>query len=124
MLTSAPPEQGSLVDVRQRRFVVLEVQQSTLPLDPLRKGNASPQHLLTLASVDDTLGEELQIIWEIEPGARAVEKGDLPRPTGFDDPRRLAAFLDAVRWGAASSADVRALQSPFRSGIEIEDYQL
>lgn len=120
----APPEQGSLVDVRQRRFVVVEVQQSTLPTDPLRQGTALPQHLLTLASVDDALGEELQIIWEIEPGARAVEKGDLPTPVGFDDPRRLDAFLDAVRWGATSSADVRALQSPFRSGIEIEDYQL
>ncbi|HEU5378726.1 MAG TPA: hypothetical protein VFV38_25165, partial [Ktedonobacteraceae bacterium] len=96
MPISAPPEQGSLVDVRQRRFVVVEVQQSTLPTDPLRKGNDLPQHLLTLASVDDALGEELQIIWEIEPGARAVEKGDLPTPTGFDDPRRLDAFLDAV----------------------------
>src|SRR5438034_1878789 len=37
---------------------------------------------------------------------------------------RLDAFLHAVRWGAISSADVRSLQSPFRSGIEIEDYQL
>jgi len=27
-------------------------------------------------------------------------------------------------WGAIASADVRTLQSPFRSGIEIEDYQL
>src|SRR5207253_8673422 len=40
------------------------------------------------------------------------------------DPERLDAFLDAVRWGAVSSADVRALQAPFRSGITIEDYQL
>jgi SNF2 family DNA or RNA helicase len=48
----------------------------------------------------------------------------LPAPTGFDSPRRLSAFLDAVRWGAASSADPRAIQSPFRSGITIEDYQL
>ena len=36
----------------------------------------------------------------------------------------LDAFLDAVRWGVVSSKDVNALQSPFRSGIEIEDYQL
>src|SRR5439155_9824992 len=45
-------------------------------------------------------------------------------PTGFDAPDRLDAFLDAVRWGAASTADVRSIQVPFRSGIEIEDYQL
>ena len=43
---------------------------------------------------------------------------------GFDKPARLEAFLDAVRWGAASIADTRQLQSPFRSGIEIESYQL
>jgi len=29
-----------------------------------------------------------------------------------------------VRWGSASTADIRSIQSPFRSGIDIEDYQL
>ena len=29
-----------------------------------------------------------------------------------------------MRWGAVSQADDRALQAPFRSGIEIDDYQL
>ena len=29
-----------------------------------------------------------------------------------------------MRWGAVTSADQRALQAPFRSGITIEDYQL
>ncbi|MCF3583335.1 SNF2-related protein [Planktothrix agardhii 1811] len=29
-----------------------------------------------------------------------------------------------MRWGASSSADVRSVQSPFRSGVDIEDYQL
>jgi hypothetical protein len=28
-----------------------------------------------------------------------------------------------VRWGAASTADVRSIQAPFSSGIEIEDCQ-
>lgn len=55
---------------------------------------------------------------------RALEKGALPEPAGFDEPRRHDAFLDAVRWGAISSANLRALQSPFRSGVDIEDYQL
>lgn len=48
----------------------------------------------------------------------------MPQPDGFDSPERLDAFLNAVRWGAVSSADMRALQAPFRSGIEIEDYQV
>ena len=60
----------------------------------------------------------------MEPGARINEKVALPDPTGFDPPDQLNAFLDAVRWGASSSADVRNIQSPFRSGIDIEDYQL
>jgi hypothetical protein len=48
--------------------------------------------------------EELQVIWEIEPGARVIEKVALPDPTD-----QLDAFLDAVRWGPSSSADVRSL---------------
>jgi superfamily II DNA/RNA helicase len=124
-MISTLPDPGQLVDVRQRRFVVTEIAKSALPPDPLRAGSNGQQHLVTLSSVeDDALGEELQVVWELEPGARVLEKAALPEPTGFDDPRRLDAFLDAVRWGAISSANVRALQSPFRSGIDIEDYQL
>ncbi len=85
----------------------------------------SGQHLVTFSSVeDDALGEELQVIWEIEPGAKIIEKDALPEPAGFDAPARLDTFLNAVRWGAASSANIRELQAPFRSGIDIEDYQL
>ena len=127
-MTSAapsPPEQGQLVNVRQRQYVVTEVAKSTLPTSPLRPADNGAQHLVSLSSIeDDALGEELQVIWEIEPGAQVIEKAVLAEPTGFDPPDRLDAFLDAVRWGAASTADVRSIQSPFRSGIDIEDYQL
>ena len=118
------PEQGQLVEVRQRRFVVTEVTKSTLPPSTLPGGIERLQHLVSLTSVeDDALGEELEVIWELEPGAHAYDQVVLPEPnTGFDSPHRLDAFLDAVRWGAASSADVRSLQAPFRSGIDIEDY--
>ncbi|MBV5331420.1 hypothetical protein JZU69_03275, partial [bacterium] len=66
----------------------------------------------------------LQVFWELEPGTNIEEKVGLPQPDGFDAPERLDAFMNAVRWGAISSADMRSLQAPFRSGIEIEDYQL
>lgn len=123
--TSNLPEHGQLVQVRSRQWVVNEVKPSSLPAPALKSELRDPQHLLTLASVeDDGLGEELQVVWEIEPGARVIEKVALPDPTEFDDPEKLDAFLDAVRWGAASSADLKNIQSPFRSGIEIEDYQL
>ena len=119
------PEPGQLVMVRQRHFVVLDVQKSSLPADSIQAGITTAQNVVSLSSVeDDALGEELRVIWELEPGAHAYEKVALPEPTAFDDPVRLDAFLDAVRWGAISSADDRALQSPFRSGIEIEEYQL
>lgn len=124
-LPTTLPEHGQLVEVRQRRYVVTELRQSTLPPDVVKAHDPTPQHRVTLAAVeDDALGEELQVIWEIEPGAHVVEGAVLPRLDGFDDPPRFDAFLDAVRWGAIASADVRALQSPFRSGIAIEDYQL
>ena len=119
------PEQGQLVEVRHRRYIVSEITRSTLPSSTLPEANGNGQTLVSLTSIeDDALGEELQVIWELEPGARSYDQSTLPDVTGFDQPGRLDAFLDAVRWEAASSADVRALQAPFRSGIEIEDYQL
>lgn len=94
-MISALPDPGQLVDVRQRRFVVTEIAKSALPSDPLRADSNGQQHLITLSSVeDDALGEELQVVWELEPGARVLEKAALPEPSGFDEPRRLDAFLD------------------------------
>lgn len=114
------PEQGQIVAVRQHRFVVAGVQPSALA-----DITEQPQHLISLNSIeDDALGESLEVVWEIEPDARIDERVGLPEATGFDTPRRFDAFLNAVRWGAISSADARLLQAPFRSGITIEDYQL
>ena len=69
---------------------------------------------------------DLAVIWEVEPDATVLQKATLPTPDAarFDQPERLDAFIDAVKWGAITSADSRALQAPFRSGITIEDYQL
>jgi hypothetical protein len=96
---SGAPEQGQLVTVRQRRYVATDVTESTLPDGALTPVATSPEHLVTLSCLeDDALGEELRVIWELEPGARVLEKVDLPpNPTTFDDPSRLDAFLDAVR---------------------------
>src|SRR5688572_11839238 len=104
----APPEQGQLVQVRSRPWVVNDVKPSSLPTPAMKLPVGTPQHLLTLSSVeDDGLGEEVQIIWEIEPGAKVIEKVALPEPSDFDAPEKLDAFLDAVRWGAASTADLK-----------------
>lgn len=88
---------------------------------------ADASTLVTLQSVEDgRYGETLSVVWEVEPGRRRLPSGTLPEVTqgDFDSPERLAAFLDAVRWSAVTSADVKTLQAPFRSGVAIEDYQL
>lgn len=121
----APPEPGQVVIVRQRPFVVIDVQASQLPKDALKDTLGKRQHLLKLSSVEDEgIGEEMQVIWELEPGVAKLEKASLPELKGFDQPRDFDAFIDAVAWGAVSSADDKALQSPFRSGVEVDDYQL
>ena len=114
------PEPGQLVEVRRRQWVVTQVDSSGAfrKLDQI-------EHLVTLESIDeDSSGEELQVIWQLEVGAKILEKAGLPNITGYDLNYKLDAFLDAVRWGAASNADRKFLQAPFRSGITIEDYQL
>lgn len=117
-LNSAVPEPGQLVEVRRRQWVVSDVLGQSFEAN-------KEQHLVTLSSLDeDALGEELQVIWQIEPGAQILEKAGLPRITGVDSDEKAEAFLDAVRWGAVSNADRSFLQAPFRSGITIEDYQL
>jgi SNF2 family DNA or RNA helicase len=81
--------------------------------------------LVRLSSVEDEgLGEELEVVWELEPGAVCREKAALPALHNFDPPKVFEAFVDAVRWGSVSSADDKALQAPFRSGVDVDDYQL
>jgi superfamily II DNA or RNA helicase len=121
------PEAGQLVSVRDRRWVVTDVERSTQPVDVVATDQQQREHLVTLTSVeDDAVGDELRVIWELEQATRILDRAALPvpDPERFDDPARLDAFLDAVRWGAITSADTRSLQAPFRSGITIEDYQL
>ena len=123
--SSSLPEPGQIVQVRNLRYVVADVNRGSMPTGPLAEGLHHAQHMVSLTSIeDDALGEELRVVWELEPGARVLDDANLADLTGFDDPARLDAFLDAVRWGAASSADVRALWAPFRSGVDIKDYQL
>lgn len=113
------PEPGQLVEVRRRQWIVSDVDGSAVSPE-LPKRN-----LVKLASIDeDALGEEIEVLWELEPGAHVIERAGLPTLSALDDPSNLEAFLDAVRWGAATNADRGYLQAPFRSGASIEDYQL
>ena len=122
----AVPEQGNLVRVRDRYWVVESVRESTRPADPLSSNGWTRHHLVRLVPIDDKGSPEpLSVFWETEPGTEIRPQSQLPDPSeGLDTPETFAGFLDAVRWGAVVSADPRAFQAPFRSGIDIEDYQL
>ena len=77
------------MSVRSRNWIVNEIVPSTLSTGGLTGLNGG-QTLLTLSSIeDDAIGEELEVVWQLEPGARVIEKVALPEPTGFDPPERL-----------------------------------
>ena len=122
------PEPGRVVEVRGATWAVADVKRQGLPRSPADEARAQEQHVVTLQSLDeDRLGEELSVIWELEVGHTVVPDQGLPltiSAEAFDDPNTLGAFVDAVRWGAVTSADSGAFQSPFRSGANVEAYQL
>lgn len=122
----AVPEQGNLVRVRDRHWVVESVNASSLPPDPLSSTGSVQHHRVNLVPIDHKGGPEaLAVFWETEPGTEIRPQAELPDPSeGLDEAATFGAFLDAVRWGAIASAGPSAFQSPFRAGIDIEDYQL
>jgi hypothetical protein len=69
------PEAGQLVSVRDRRWVVTNVERSTQPLDVLSGEPGRHEHLVRVASVeDDGFGEELRVVWELELATSVVER--------------------------------------------------
>lgn len=122
------PEPGQVVNVRGSTWAVVEVRQQGLPRSPADEGAAGLTHVVALQSLEeDRLGQELAVVWELEVGHTVAPDQGLPEtinPEAFDDPNTLAAFVDAVRWGAVTSADADSYQAPFRSGANVEAYQL
>src|SRR4051812_48815926 len=101
---------GQLVRVRGQQWVVSQVSTATLPLDELAAATLPGRTLVTLTSLsEDDLGEELAVVWEVEPGRAVIPSGalpEMPAADAFDDPQALGALIDAVRWGSVASADV------------------
>ena len=122
------PEQGQIVNVRGATWAVADVRAQGLPRSPADEGEPGLTHVVQLQSLEeDRLGQELAVVWELEVGQTVAPDQGLPEtisPDGFDDPNTLAAFVDAVRWGAVTSADGNSFQAPFRSGANVEAYQL
>ena len=122
------PAPGRIVTVRGSTWAVVDVRRQGLPRSPADEATAGLQHVVDLQSLeDDRLGEELSVVWELELGHSVDPERGLPThvdPDAVDDPTILGACVDAVRWGAVTSADDHAYQAPFRSGAAVEAYQL
>jgi len=127
-VASVLPEPGQVVEVRGSSWAVANVQAQGLPRSPADEASAHLNHVVELQSLDeDRLGEQLAVIWELEVGQTVTPAQGLPEhinPDAFDDPTALAGFVDAMRWGAVTSADPNRFQAPFWSGAAVEAYQL
>ncbi|MBI5488802.1 MAG: DEAD/DEAH box helicase family protein [Deltaproteobacteria bacterium] len=118
-MPSIVPEQGQMVRVRGRHFIVQDVWPGAV--DPRRQ----TQHRVRLEALDDDqLGETLDVIWEHEVGPTVHDDLGLPAPEDWDPAGRFDAFLLASRWSLSTVLDALPLQAPFRGAIQVEDYQL
>lgn len=122
------PEPGQVVEVRGSTWAVANVQLQGLPRSPADEATARLTHVVDLQSLDeDRLSETLSVVWELEVGHTVTPAQGLPdriELEAFDDPATLAGFIDAMRWGAVTSADPNRYQAPFWSGVNVEAYQL
>jgi hypothetical protein len=113
------PEQGQLVRVRQRHYIVQDVLGGSV--EPSRPD----QHRVRLECLDDDqVGRTLDVIWQHEVNPVVHDQLGLPRPDAWDPRDRFDAFLHATRWSLSSVLEGLPLQAPFRGAIQIEDYQL
>ncbi len=118
-LAAKAPEQGQMVRLRQRFWLVQDVTGDQFAAD-----QPVTHHVLLECLDDDNLGEALEVIWECEIAPQLFESPELPKLAGWDSASRFDAFLTAVRWSSTSLLERDAIQSPFRAAIDIEEYQL
>lgn len=91
------------------------------------KGEPGELQTVSLSCIsDDAQGEQIEVLWDAELGARLLDEDAWDR-VGLgqpDSPQVLAAHLRSVRWRSVSAADRNLLQAPFRAGIRLDAYQL
>lgn len=113
----AAPAPGEIVRVRQRQYLVEDVQ------PPPSNGEAT---LVAMSCLDDDAqGEALEVLWEHEIDTEVVRASwDRLGRRPFDTPARFAAYLHALRWNCVTATSPRLFQAPWRAGIEVMAYQL
>ncbi len=98
------PSTGEIVRIRSRQFLVEDVHPE-----------AGAQTLVSLSCVDDDAqGDRLRVLWEREPDAKVLRSTawDVVSRKGFDEPRRMAAYLHAQAGGTASPPPTRGSSRP------------
>lgn len=111
------PEQGQLIQIRNRPFVVEDVSRHS--------HGGSSVHMVLLECLDDVaMGDRIRVIWEHEPNSQVIDTSFLPEPKSWDQPECFDAFLDAIRWSLSSQVEGPRLQAAFRGAIELDEYQL
>lgn len=120
MVISTVPEQGQLVQLRQRFWLVQDV----IAHAPPSNNELHSHHILLECLDDDRLGETLNVIWEHEIGPQVYEGQGLPQPVIWDRADQFDAFIAAIRWSSSSVLERAGVQAPFHAAIDIEEYQL
>lgn len=111
------PDVGDVVTVRHRQWLVEEVVSPPLSADATR--------VALVCLDDDNQGRRLDVLWELELGARvATPDKQLAGASSLDPPRHFAAYLHALRWSSVTATDARLFQAPFRAGIQLLAHQL
>ena len=111
------PRAGQVLAARGRQWLI----ESVIP------GEHKESPLLRLACLDDdSPGRKLEILWDLELGARVIEPeaDGLGKPERLDPPAHFGAYLHALKWSAASASDATRFQAPFRAGIKLMAHQL
>jgi SNF2 family DNA or RNA helicase len=117
-LHTATPQQGQIVRVRSRQYLVDDV------VSPPRPGDAT---LVRMACLDDDAqGQPLDVLWEKEVDGKILtgEAWQDLASRGFDPPDLFSAYLHTLQWNCVTATDPKLFHSPFRAGIQINAYQL
>ncbi len=121
------PRPGDVVRVRHREYLVEAVVPPAVAAGAAAASSAVSAHRVRMVGLDDDAqGRALEVLWELELGARVVdpERQGLGVPGALDPPRRFGAYLSTLRWHGVTATDARLLQAPFRAGIRIKTHQL
>ncbi|WP_199189190.1 DISARM system SNF2-like helicase DrmD [Photobacterium sp. GB-27] len=110
------PVPGDVIRLRHRQWLVEDV------VSPPEANQLTLVKAVCLD--DDNQGELIEVLWEMELGAKVVEQKTGELGQNIDEPRHFAAYLHALKWNSVTATDRNLFQAPFRAGIMLQAHQL